>query len=123
MATSIYKINKGVNKSIAFKGLKAQYIWYMGAVVLMLIIFFAFLYIIGINQWLCLSAVGGLGMAMTKKVYAMNSKFGEHGMMKMLARKSLPSSIRCRGRQDFFLIKSGKESKGHFKSIVEWKGN
>lgn len=123
MANSIYKINKGVNKSIEFKGLKAQYIWYMGAVALILMVFFAVLYIIGINQWLCLSAVAVLGMTLTKKVYTMNSRFGEHGMMKMLARKSLPSSIRCRGIQDFFLIRSGKESKGHFKSVVKWKEN
>ena len=30
MANSVYKINKGINKPIEFKGLKAQYIWYLG---------------------------------------------------------------------------------------------
>src|SRR4029450_6697341 len=27
MSTSVYKINKGINKPIEFKGLKARYIW------------------------------------------------------------------------------------------------
>jgi hypothetical protein len=27
---SVYKINKGINKPIEFKGLKAQYIGYLG---------------------------------------------------------------------------------------------
>ena len=30
MASSIYGINKGVNRPAEFKGLKAQYIWYLG---------------------------------------------------------------------------------------------
>ncbi|HMT97439.1 MAG TPA: DUF4133 domain-containing protein, partial [Ferruginibacter sp.] len=30
MSNSVYQINKGINRSIEFKGLKAQYIWYLG---------------------------------------------------------------------------------------------
>lgn len=30
MSNSVYQINKGINKPIEFKGLKAQYIWYLG---------------------------------------------------------------------------------------------
>jgi hypothetical protein len=40
MATSVYQINKGINKPIEFKGLKAQYIWYLcGGLVALLILF------------------------------------------------------------------------------------
>ena len=30
MANSVYVINKGINAPITFKGLKAQYIWWLG---------------------------------------------------------------------------------------------
>ena len=30
MGNSVYQINKGINKAIEFKGLKAQYIWVPG---------------------------------------------------------------------------------------------
>ncbi len=41
MANSVYQINKGINQSIEFKGLKAQYIWYLGGGVIALLIIFA----------------------------------------------------------------------------------
>ena len=30
MSNSVYKVNKGINKPIEFRGLKAQYIWWLG---------------------------------------------------------------------------------------------
>ena len=47
MSNSVYQINKGINKSIEFKGLKAQYIWYFAGGVIALLILFAIMYIIG----------------------------------------------------------------------------
>ena len=44
MGNSVYSVNKGINKSIEFKGLKAQYIWYLGGGVVALLILFAILY-------------------------------------------------------------------------------
>ena len=38
MANSVYQINKGINRSIEFKGLRAQYIWYLGGGVVALLI-------------------------------------------------------------------------------------
>ena len=46
MANSIYQINKGINQSIEFKGLKAQYIWYLAGGLVILLIVFAVLYFI-----------------------------------------------------------------------------
>jgi hypothetical protein len=57
MANSIYKINKGINKSIEFKGLKAQYIWYLGGGLVVLLILFAIMYIIGINAFFCVGFI------------------------------------------------------------------
>ena len=38
MSNSVYSINKNSNKSIEFKGLKAQYIWYLGGGLVCLLI-------------------------------------------------------------------------------------
>ncbi len=43
--SSVYAINKSINKPVEFKGLKAQYIWYLGGGLLFLLILFAVLYI------------------------------------------------------------------------------
>jgi hypothetical protein len=52
MSNSVYQINKGINKSIEFRGLKAKHIWYLGEGVLALLILFAILYISGINTFI-----------------------------------------------------------------------
>ena len=54
MTTSVYTINKGINKPIEFKGLKAQYIGYLAAGLIGLLILFAALYISGVNTFVCL---------------------------------------------------------------------
>lgn len=79
MANSVYQINKGVNKSIEFKGLKGQYIWYFGIGAGGLLMGFAIMYIIGINSYLCLGIIGALGTAMTMKIYGLSGKYGEYG--------------------------------------------
>ena len=53
MNNSIYTVNKGINKSIEFRGLRAQYIWYFAGLVMGLLIVFAILYIIGSGTMIC----------------------------------------------------------------------
>src|SRR6266704_2315049 len=67
--SSVYKINKGINKPIEFKGLKAQYIAYLGAGLIALLIIFAILYIAGVNMFACLAFIGTLGVALFMTVY------------------------------------------------------
>lgn len=109
MATSRYTINKGINKSIEFKGLRAQYIWYLGAGVLVLIGVFILLYFIGINQYLALAAVLALGILLVIKVYAMSNKYGEHGLSKHLARRSIPKTVNCKSRKIFQFNKKSSD--------------
>src|SRR4051812_32501416 len=82
MATSIYSINKGINKPIEFKGLKAQYIWYLGGGLLGLLILFAILYICGVNPFLLLFLILSLGALWFMYVYRLSHNYGEYGMMK-----------------------------------------
>ena len=101
MATSVYNINKGINKSIEFKGLKAQYIWYLGAGLLGLLILYAAMYIIGLNSFICLGIIVLAATALIIKVYGLSNKYGEHGMMKAIAKRSVPKVVKCRSRKIF----------------------
>lgn len=94
MANSIYQINKGINKSIEFKGLKAQYIWYLGCGLVVLLILFAVLYLIGINMFICLGLIVILTTALFMYVYQLSRKYGEYGLMKKIAHKAVPKNIR-----------------------------
>ncbi|WP_367866997.1 DUF4133 domain-containing protein [Pedobacter sp. WC2423] len=109
MTNSVYEINKGVNKSIEFKGLKAQYIWYFGAGAAALLIGFAIMYVIGINSYLCLGIIGVLGTMMTMKIYGLSNKYGEHGLMKKIARRSIPKVVKIYSRKTFRTLKPGKK--------------
>lgn len=80
--SSVYQINKGINKPIEFKGLKAQYIWWLGGGLVALLILFAMLYICGINIFFCLFLILCLGAALFMYIYKLSDKYGEHGLMK-----------------------------------------
>lgn len=104
MTTSVYTINKGINKPIEFKGLKAQYIWYLGGGLLTLLILFAILYICGVNMFVCLGIILISGTALFVHVYKLSHKYGEHGMMKSLAKRSIPSVIKTYSRKTFISL-------------------
>jgi len=101
MSNSVYSINKGINKSIEFRGLKAQYIWYFGAGVIGLLILFAILYILGINSFICIGIILIAGTVLTIKIYALSNMYGEYGMMKKIARRSVPKVIKSKSREVF----------------------
>jgi hypothetical protein len=107
--SSVYKINKGINKPIEFKGLKAQYIWYLGGGLLALLILFAILYICGVNSFICLGLILVLGTGLFIYVYKLSHDYGEYGMMKKIAARGIPRVIKSRTRK-LFLIK-GKDNK------------
>ena len=77
MSNSVYKINKEINKPVEFRGLKAQYIWYLGGGLVILLILFAILYVIGINTFFCVGLIAILGTGLYKKLYKLRHKYGE----------------------------------------------
>ena len=101
MVNSVYKINKGINKPIEFKGLKAQYIWWLGGGIVCLLLVFAILYIIGVNSFISLVFVGLAGVAVFLWVYRLSNTYGEHGMKKKIARRSIPKVIKSYSRKCF----------------------
>lgn len=101
MAASVYNINKGINKPIEFKGLKAQYIAYLAIGLIGLLILFAVLYIIGVNMFVCLGLTAILGTGLFMFVYRMSDKYGQHGLLKKMASRSIPEFIKCTSRISF----------------------
>jgi hypothetical protein len=96
-----YPINKGVNKPLEFRGLQAQYIWYLAASLLLVFLTFAVLYLLGINLYtdvpLCL-ILGGL---LITRTYRLSREYGQYGIMKKRARKALPTDLRSHSRKCF----------------------
>ncbi len=104
MSNSVYHINKSINKPIEFKGLKAQYIWYLGGGLVVLLIVFAVLYICGVNAFVCLGTIGVLGTVLFIKVYALSNKYGPYGLMKKEAARRIPMQVKLYSRKTFFQL-------------------
>lgn len=96
-----YQINKGINKPIEFKGLRAQYIGYLGGGLVALLVLFAILYLIGMAIYLCILIILGLGSLLFYQVFALSHKYGQYGLMKRNARKYLPNYLKFKSRRLF----------------------
>lgn len=114
--SSVYSINKGINKPIEFKGLKAQYIWWLGGGLLVLLILFAVLYICGVNSFICIGIIIICATALFMQMYKLSRKFGQYGMMKAVARRSLPRIIKSYSRKPYLNL-TPSISKGELKKI------
>ena len=89
-----YSINKGIGRSVEFKGLKAQYLFIFAGGLLSVLILVMILYTVGVNSFVCF----GVGVSMVSLVvwqtFSLNQKYGEHGLMKQAARKRHPKYLR-----------------------------
>lgn len=102
---SVYQINKGVSKPIMFKGLKAQYIAYLGIGLVFLLLGFAIGYVLGMSLFLLMPLIVAGGTALFFTVFRMSHRFGEHGLMKFFAKRKLPDHIKFRSRRLFIQLK------------------
>ena len=96
MAT--YNINKGINKPVEFKGLKAQYLFYFAAGLLGIFLVFTILYIIGLNAYLCILITLLETSLLFHLVFKYNRIYGEHGLMKNSAARKRPNYLVNQGR-------------------------
>ena len=83
-----YTINKGIGRSVAFTGLKAQGLFAGGllAVFVLLVIF----YTAGVDQWACIGFGAGAASMLVFYTFRMNARYGEHGLMKLAAARRRP---------------------------------
>jgi 4-hydroxybenzoate polyprenyltransferase len=97
-----YQINKGINKPIEFKGLKAQYIGYLGGGLVALLVLFAVLYLIGLAIYLCILIIAGSGSLLFYKVFELSHRYGQHGLRKRNAKRYLPTYLKFQSRTTFY---------------------
>jgi hypothetical protein len=102
---SVYKINKGVNRPIEFKGLKAQYIWYLGAGLVILLVVFATLYLVGVNMIFCLVLIALAGTSLFMGVYKLSRTYGQFGLLKKMAKRAIPHYLVAKSRRLFLNLK------------------
>lgn len=100
----VYTINKGINKPLEFKGLKAQYIWHLGGSVIGVLVFYGVMHFVGMNDYLGLPVALGLGGLLITRVYKMSKKYGQYGLMKRRARKLAPGAMLSRSRKVFITV-------------------
>ena len=74
-----FEINKGVGRTVEFKGLKAQYLFLFAGGLLAVFILVVILYLCGISQIACLVVGASLVVWQT---FTMNRKYGQYGLMK-----------------------------------------
>ncbi len=78
--------------------MKAQYIYILAIGLAALLIGFVAMYIAGVPVYLCLPVVLLLGSVLFVGVYRLSHRYGEHGLMKALAFRQVPTAIICRSR-------------------------
>ena len=88
-----FSINRGIGKSVEFKGLKSQYLFIFVGGLLALFILFVIMYMVGINQWFCIGFGLVAASVLVWQTFALNAKYSEHGLMKVQARSSHPRYI------------------------------
>ncbi|QIH34504.1 DUF4133 domain-containing protein [Sphingobacterium sp. DR205] len=88
-----FNINKGVGRSVEFKGLKAQYLFIFAGGLLGALIFVMILYMMGVNSYICLFFGSAGSSLIIWQTFALNGKYGEHGLMKVASKKRHPRFI------------------------------
>ena len=88
-----YSINKGIGRSVEYKGLKAQYLFIFAGGLITDFILFVILYMCGVQQGLCI----GFGVVSTSALvwytFRLNGKYGQYGLMKLTLVKYRPRYI------------------------------
>ena len=88
-----YGINKGIGKSVEFRGLKAQYLFLFAGGLLAVFVVFVVLYMAGVDQWVCIAFGVVTASVLVWATFRLNARYGEFGLMKLLASRQHPRSL------------------------------
>jgi hypothetical protein len=97
-----FPINKGIGKPAEFQGLKSQYLFIFAGGLFSLFILFAVMFMAGVNQWVCVIFGITAALSLVYGTFHLNTKYGEHGLMKIQARRNHPRYII--NRRSFFRL-------------------
>ena len=90
---SEYSVNKGIGKPAEFKGLKSQYLFIFAGGLLGLFVVFVVMYMAGVSQWICIGFGVISALVLVYGTFYLNGKYGEHGLMKLQARRNHPRYV------------------------------
>lgn len=90
---STFNINKGIGRTVEFRGLKAQYLFIFAGGLLSILIVVMVMYMAGAYPYLCLAFGTGAASLLIWKTFSLNRKYGAHGLMKLAAKKKHPRYI------------------------------
>ena len=93
-----YQIHKGAGNPIEFKGLKSQYLFIFAGGLVAVLFMVVILYIAGVGQWVCIPFGIISGSLLVWLTFRLNARYGEHGLMKLLAEKRHPRYLIHRKR-------------------------
>ena len=85
-----HNINKGIGKSVEFKGLKSQYLFIFAGGLLAVFVVFVIMYMAGVDQWVCIGFGVIAASALVWLTFNLNAKYGENGLMKLMAKRQHP---------------------------------
>lgn len=88
-----YSINKGIGRNAEFKGLKSQYLFVFAGGLLGVLVIFMIMYIIGIDQLVCILFGVFSASLLVWGTFHLNEKYGEHGLLKLQASRNHPRFI------------------------------
>jgi hypothetical protein len=88
-----YNVNRGIGKPAEFKGLKSQYLFIFAGGLLGLFVVFVIMYMIGIGQWVCIAFGVISALVLIYGTFYLNGKYGEHGLMKVQAKRNHPRYV------------------------------
>lgn len=70
--------------------MKAQYLFIFAGGLLAVFVLFVILYMIGIDQWICIGFGVIAASVLVWLTFNLNAKYGEHGLMKFMSARQHP---------------------------------
>ena len=73
--------------------LKSQYLFIFAGGLLALFVLFIIMYMVGINQWVCIGFGVAAATLLVWLTFRLNARYGTHGLMKAAARRRHPRYV------------------------------
>jgi Domain of unknown function (DUF4133) len=102
----MYNINKGINKTAEFKGVKGTYIYILLGVFFFNFMLIMLFQILGASSAVTYPVAIGLALITFGILYWFVRRFGEYGFWKMLALKRQPKKIKNTHIGSFRVLKA-----------------
>lgn len=106
--STVYQINKGINRPIEFRGLRGQYIGWLAGGLVFLLVAFAIGYVAGVPLVILVPMILLSGFGLFWSVNKLSKRFGVHGLNKYFAKRGLPDYVRFSSRRLFTGLKGGR---------------